>query len=413
VNTYGYEGRAIDSVDLKCLLVSRGVKVDRSVYRALAGDARLSVDPLKCDCLILSDETICQLTDMAFHLEYLSGALSWNNLKLLRYASELHTPFSLRMENGAATLYCGKDFLDAVSFPPPTDFYERRTESGLPFRGNAVLQGLDWVAFQCMWACEYAAAGEPCEFCFSGAEHEALATCGKPLPPAIGAGDVREIATYAVRSSGMRCLQITGGSTFDRKGEAKNIISYLTALEGLADKLDEYLLYITPPADTGLIDEYFRLGAGRVACSLELWDEGKARIVTPGKMRFTTRERHLAALRHIAGKHGAGKAFTNFIIGIEEFDTLSEGAKEMASRGVLPTAAVWMPMGRPVLGKMKPPDVDFYRRVKELFAELYDRYGLEPPRSRGLNVCIESDIARWSASEKASGKASGKDRENG
>jgi hypothetical protein len=395
VNIYRYEGRDIDSIDLKCLLVSRGVKVDRNVYRHFSGGSRLAVDPVKCDCLILSDGTICQLTDMAFHLEYLSGALSWNNLKLLRYASELSTPFSLRLGDGKAALCYKGDFLDEVSFPPPTDFYERRTRTGLKFRGNAVLQGLDWVAFQCMWACEYAAAGEPCEFCFSGAEHEMLARKGKPLPAALGAEDVREIAAYAIQEAGMRCLQITGGSTFDGTSEEENLTSYLIALDGLAGDLDEYLLYITPPADTGRIDEYFRLGAGRVACSVELWDEDRARAVTPGKMRFTTRERHIETLTYTAEQYGPGKAFTNFIIGIEPFETLSKGAEEIASRGVLPTAAVWMPMGRPVLGSMTPPDVDFYRRVKEHFAMLYDRYGLSPPRSRGLNVCIESDIERW------------------
>jgi len=45
-----------------------------------------------------------------------------------------------------------------------------------------------------------------------------------------------------------------------------------------------------------------------------------------------------------------------------------------------------------VQGNMKAPSVDYYKRVKEFFAELYVKYELEPPRSRGLNVCIERDI---------------------
>jgi hypothetical protein len=49
-------------------------------------------------------------------------------------------------------------------------------------------------------------------------------------------------------------------------------------------------------------------------------------------------------------------------------------------------------MGRPVQGSMKAPNVDYYRRVKELFAELYIKYKLEPTPSRGLNVCVERDI---------------------
>jgi hypothetical protein len=37
----------------------------------------------------------------------------------------------------------------------------------------------------------------------------------------------------------------------------------------------EVLLYITPPADAAVLDEYFALGTSRVVCSLELWDEAR------------------------------------------------------------------------------------------------------------------------------------------
>jgi hypothetical protein len=97
-------------------------------------------------------------------------------------------------------------------------------------------------------------------------------------------------------------------------------------------------------------------------------------------------------LEYIAEKYGHAKAFSNFIIGIEDFSTLAMGATWLAERGILPAASVWMPMGRPVMGSMKPPDVDYYKRVKERFAELYTKYQLEPTKSRGLNVCIERDI---------------------
>lgn len=415
MNTYTYNGLQIDSIDLKCLIVSRGLKVDNAVYRRFSGTFRLSKNPLECNCLILSDGTVVQLTDVGFHLKYLSGILSWNNLKLLRYASQLGTPFSLQLTDDRAALFHEDDFLDYVSFPPATDFYAMRTPNGISHRGNAVLQGLDWVAFQCLWPCEYAAGGKPCEFCFSGADHEVLARKGRALPSPVPAEDVREIVRYAVQEVGMGAVQITGGSTFEGKNESGNILAYLGALAEIPDldgdsgayaagtagkagtvgKLDECLLYITPPEDFGLIDAYFDLGASRIACSIEVWDEEKAKVVTPGKMAFTTRARHMDALSFIADRYGPDRAFSNFIIGIESFETLRIGAEEMAKRGILPAASVWMPMGRPVLGSMTPPDVDYYRRVKEWFGELYERYGLRPPDSRGLNVCIETDIARY------------------
>jgi hypothetical protein len=393
MNSYMYGGDEIDSVELKCLVVSRGLKVDKEVYKRYQKTSRLDVNPLTCNCFFLSDGTIVQLTDMGFHLKYLSGILSWNNLKLLRYASELTTPFSIRMQDDKPALFGGTGLLDFITFPEPTDFYKQKTTSGLPFIGNSVLQGTDWVAFQCLWYCEYAAAGKPCEFCFSGGDFETLARKGRELPQAVTAVDVADIVRYAAGKVKANNVQITGGSTFDGAAEEEHIRSYLQALSVL--NTNEILLYITPPKANALLDEYFALGASRIACSLELWDEEKAKIVTPGKMDFTTRERYLDALTYIADKHGPGSAFSNFIIGIEDFETLRTGATELASCGILPSASVWMPMGRPVLGSMSPPGVDYYRRVKELFAELYVKYSLFPPETRGLNVCIERDIRKY------------------
>lgn len=62
---------------------------------------------------------------------------------------------------------------------------------------------------------------------------------------------------------------------------------------------------------------------------------------------------------------------------------------------MIPSASVWMPFGKPVMGSMKPPELSYYRAVKELFSELYVKYNLEPAGCCGLNVCVERDIWRY------------------
>jgi len=399
LQTYSISGETVDSIELKCLVVSRGVKVDKKVYKRFTKEVRLDISPLTCNCMFLPDGTIVQMTDMGFHLQYLGGMLSWDNLKLLRYASELGTPFTLAMDGDEAALFHNGQFVTHVTFPPKTDFYKQKTTSGLPFVGNSVLQGVDWVAFQCLWPCEYAASGKPCQFCFSGADHEKLAANKKPLPQAVRADDVADIVEYAVRHVGVNSVQITGGSTFSGKSEEQYIRAYLQAIDsriGRKNLPGEILLYITPPGELAAIDDYFTLGASRIATSLEVWDEKLAADITPGKIVFTTRERYLSALEYTVQKYGAGTAFSNFIIGLEPFASLREGATYLAERGIIPTASIWMPMGRPVLGSMKAPEVDYYRRVKELFAELYAKHKLVPTECCGLNVCMERDIYRYS-----------------
>ena len=143
-----------------------------------------------------------------------------------------------------------------------------------------------------------------------------------------------------------------------------------------------------------VIDRYFDLGASRIACSLEVWDDRLSESITPGKRSFTTKERHLDALTYIADKYGPGKSFCNFIIGLEPFEMLREGATYLAERGVIPSASVWMPFGKPVNGSMKPASLEYFRKTKDMLAELYVKYNLEPAGCCGLNVCVERDIWR-------------------
>lgn len=395
MQTYSVAGCTLNSVELKCLLVSKGVKVDKNVYAACGAAGRVNINPLTCNCLLLPDGTVSQMTDVSFHMDYLAGNLSWSNLKLMRYASQLYTPFRIRLCGDVPTLFHEKEEVCPVSFPPKTAFYGRKTSGGMPFIGNAVLQGLDWVAFQCLWPCEYAMAGKSCQFCFSGADFQTCAAKKRALPVIPTPQDVAEVIRYAVGEAGCTGVQLTGGSTFDSADESAYISRYMEAIRSVVGRENipgEVLLYITPPEDPAVIDGYFEQGASRIGCSIEVWDEERAGVITPGKIEFTTRQRHLDVLRYIAGKYGPGKAFSNFIIGIEEFDTLRQGAETLAREGILPTASVWMPFGRPVMGTMLAPGVDFYRRVIDLYAQLYVRYGLEPPASHGLNVCIERDI---------------------
>ena len=385
----------MDSVELKCMLVSRGLKIAPEIYKKFGGRYRIYPNALTCNCMLLPDETIVMATDLSFHISTLASMFSWDNLKLFKYMSDMATDFRVELSGGDPVLTYGGDEVCRVGFLPGSDFFSQKTTSGTPFIGNAVIQGSEWVAFQCLWPCDYAVSGKPCQYCFSGGQFHALAKRKKPMPPIPSPLDVAEITRYAIENDGADSVQITGGSSFDQDSEALRIESYMDALGTHVgrDKIKgEILLYITPPANTGLIDRYFALGADRIACSLEVWDDALANEITPGKREYTTKKRHIDALSYIAEKYGPGKAFTNFIIGLEPIETLASGAGYLAERGIIPAASVWMPFGKPVRGSMKPPDADYYRAVKEIFGELYVKYGLKPAGGRGLNVCVEKDL---------------------
>jgi len=61
-------------------------------------------------------------------------------------------------------------------------------------------------------------------------------------------------------------------------------------------------------------------------------------------------------------------------------------------RGIVPLFSLWLPHFRPVRGSTTPPDLDYYRRARHGFAELFAKYKLEPPGASGLNVCMCRDL---------------------
>lgn len=61
MNTYVIDGTECTSIELKRLLVSCGLNVDKDVCKTFKPIAQLNESPLCCNCLRLSDGTIVQL----------------------------------------------------------------------------------------------------------------------------------------------------------------------------------------------------------------------------------------------------------------------------------------------------------------------------------------------------------------
>ena len=361
-------GENLDALELKVLLITHGVHVPAAeIYERFGKTHRLSPDPLECSCLLLPGNVVVHLA-----------------------AVGPQSPFKLRLNaNGQACLDYHGEFVTEVSFPPATRFYEQYTTSGRPFKGAAVLQGVDVLSFAYLWSCEYAQAGQACQFCHTGGYTEQLRRAGQPEPAFPTPHDVGEIVRYAVETEPVaRHVQITGGSTFHPQAECRQVVAML---EAIAQVPGEIVVFTTPPSEPVVIDDVFAAGANRVACDIEVWDENLARQICPGKSQWTGRQRHLNTLEHIAEKFGPNKACSSFVVGVEPVESFLAGAEYLAERGIVPIVSIWMPHGRPVLGKTKAPGLDYYRQVRDRIAELYVRYDIQPPGGTGFNVCLCRD----------------------
>lgn len=394
--SYSVAGQTIDSLDLKSLLVTKGVKISDRVYEQFGRTHRIHPNPLRCNCLILPDDTIVHLTDLALHMRYIQKAMFFEMLRDSRSALSMRTPFRLDVTNKGTPVLLHKDQeITEVRFPPASQFYEQKTSSGLPFVGHAVLQGLDFLSFQCLWPCDYAKAGLPCQFCYAGGIQERLTRKGKPDPITPTPQDIAEIIDFAInKEKSARNIQLTGGSTMNNKAECQiihTILEQANRTAGLKNLPGEVLIYTSPPEAPEELDQLFAAGASRIACSLEVWSDDLSPIITPGKWKFAGRRRFLNCLKYIARKYGPNKACSSFVIGIEPAESFLKGAEILADQGIVPIASLWIPFGRPVMGKRTAPGLDFYRKIKDGLANIYTKYNIIPPGSTGLNVCICRD----------------------
>ena len=123
---YNFGEYDVDSVELKCLLISRGLKIAPEVYKKLGGKYRIHPNALTCNCLKLPDETIVMATDLSLHLSTLSSMFSWDNLKLFRYMSDMQTDFRVELSGVNPVLVHRGIEVCPVSFMPKSEFFSQK-----------------------------------------------------------------------------------------------------------------------------------------------------------------------------------------------------------------------------------------------------------------------------------------------
>jgi pyruvate-formate lyase-activating enzyme len=375
------DGELVDALDLKTLLITHGINVPDEIFARFGRTHRLapSSNPFACNCLLLPG-------GIPAHLFHIGPAAD----------------FSLTInEAGRPWLTHRGRPVTEVNFPPASNFYEQRTSTGAPFGQMAVLQGVDVLSFPFLWLCQFALGGLPCHYCYQGNISLAMHQAGQPLPVNPTPEEVAEVVEYAVRREGMRDVQLTGGSLVgSTQGELPLLVAVLEAIDrrlGLAAIPGEIYAYTSAPKEPEAVDEVFAAGADHVAFDLDVWDEELWRRICPGIARHIGRPQQLRALDYAARRHGPNKVCTAFVVGLEPVDSLLAGAEYVAQRGIVPLFSIWMPHQRPVLGSTTPPGLDYYRRARAGFRELFVKYNLKPPGASGLNVCLCRDLVNGAA----------------
>jgi len=375
---FNLDGQDVDVLDLKTLLVTRGVNVPEEISSRFGRTHRIAPasNPYSCNCLILPG-------GIPAHMFHIGPAAE----------------FSLAVnEAGRSCLTYRGVYVTEVDFPPATDFYRQQTSSGYPFNMMAILQGLDVLSFPYLWHCQFALGGLPCHFCYQGNRSLEMKRAGYPFPALPTPEDVAEVVEYCVQKENIFDVQLTGGSEVDAgQGEMPLATDFMAAIKRRVDlgKIKgDVCLYTSAPKNPAAVDAVFASGVDRVAYDLNVWDEKIFEQACPGIAKYIGRAQQLRAIEYAADKHGPNKVCSAFVIGLEPMESLLAGAEYVAERGVVPLFSIWLPHSRPVMGSTTPPGLDYYRRARQGFLELFEKYNLEPPGAAGLNVCMCRDLIK-------------------
>ena len=359
---YTVGDQQLDLLDLKVSILNRGICVDEAVYDQFEGKVQLSRSPYSCNTLLLDGELPCFLA---------------------RYND---TPFRLTLNNEQLVITYLDEEVVPVSLPHRTSFYEQKTSHGIPFGNLGVIQGRDMLAFSCLWRCEITRSGNACGFCHTG----------KVAVPEHSLSDMMEVIRYAVEEDPQtHILQMTAGSTFHPEKEIDRYVDILQAIDkeiGIAKV--PTIIYLTPPKDLSQLDRLFEAGVGQIACDMDIWDKNLFERICPGKAKINTRERYLDALRYIAEKYGPNRACCVFVAGLEPLDSLLEGERYLAERGIVPLPSPLMPFGikQKILSQIEPFSIGYYRTLRRETAKLYNEHRLIVPGTFGSAVCLSRDI---------------------
>lgn len=374
---FDLNGQKVDVLDLKTLLLTRGINLPNKVVEQFGKTHRLAPTshPFACNCLVLPG-------GIPAHLFHIGPSAE----------------FSLVVKDGRPWLtHLGKPITE-VGFPRATSFYQQKANSGFPFEMMAVLQGVDVISFPYLWPCQFALGGRACQFCYQGNITYDMKQAGQPMPPIASPQDVADAVEYCVRQDGIRDVQLTGGSEVDAaKGEVPLVEQILVAIDkklGINNIPGEIYIYTSAPREPSAVGSLFAAGIDRIAYDLNVWNEAIFEEACPGIFKFIGRQQQLRALEYAAQKHGPNKVCSAFVVGLEPLESLMAGAEYVAQRGIVPLFSIWLPHFRPVRSSVTPPGLDYYRRAREGFIELFSKYSLEPPGASGLNVCMCRDLWR-------------------
>jgi radical SAM protein (TIGR04043 family) len=274
------------------------------------------------------------------------------------------SPYTLRLDNGSATLFRDDELVGPVKLPRRPRIYDMETADGIPYWKIALLH-LDSIASTVVQKCIYWGTHEQCAFC--GIE----LTRGEQTIPVKTPAQLAEVCTAARDLDGAVDVTLTTGS-INRRDRGALYISRCASAIKEASGLPIQVQF-EPPDDLAVLEQVRDAGVDAVGIHIETFDPEVLARVAAGKALCGI-EGYFRCWERAVEVFGRGRVSTYVILGMgERPELIEEGCARAIDLGVYPFVVPLRPVPGTLLESSPPPDPNYvasiYRSVAAMLAD--------------------------------------------
>lgn len=286
------------------------------------------------------------------------------------------SPFSMiKKTNGEYSLFKEMDEISGVTIMPEPDFYDYKTESGIPFKKIALLHGKDCLATTVLQKCVNWGSKNQCKFCGIELSLEKGATIIKKTPQQLAL-----VALAGKKSGIIKHVVLTTGSGNPAGSEIKYLAGCAEAVKE-ATGLPLHAQF-APPSDPLQIMALKSAGVDTVGIHIESFDFKILSQMAPAKASLGLK-RYTAAWDESVKLFGPNQVSSFLIAGLGETqESLIKGSRYLAGRGVYPFLIPLRRIPGSLLNGSRPPSSDIMIKIYEQVSEIIKENNMSSQKSK-------------------------------
>lgn len=277
------------------------------------------------------------------------------------------SPFEIKSNGDGYAVFNGDVLFHEIDFLDRPSFYDKTTSKGTNMGRLCKMVVPGFPIIYMNRGCMYLGA-EQCMFCVVG---------HIDTDPYKDPDEVAEAVSEGVKEGAIQShVALTSGALPDDRG-VRLLGDTVKAIRDIVDI--PISVNGEPPRQMKHLD--LIMDADSVYFNLEVYDKSKRRLYLPGKSEFTV-EYYDKVFEECLDRFDENQVASVLLAGLEDDRSYLEGIEHLASMGVVPVPVPFYPTFHSKLSGTPPPSAGRMRQLYLSCAEIMDRYGLDPIKTR-------------------------------